>query len=515
MPLLRKGIILPAKGVDFSVPASYVTDQNTFSKNMRFYRGELGKRPGKTTFGDAISGGQIMGFGVMELASIKYLVRASKTKLEKYNTTTKVWDSISGSDFTGGDENFFSFANIPESELLIISNGGYNLLRKWTGAGNAAALGGDPPKAKYMTYLTPYLLLAHIDDGASINPWKVQWCDAGNPELWAGGTSGSDMLSRDPSPIMNIMRLNEFAAVYKQDALCLGQLVSNSDIFQFSPIKSGIGLAASRALAEAEGMHYFMAANDFYRWNGIREESIGGPIRDEVFSRLDREKIMRCFALHVQELTEIWFYIVVSGASWPTEVWKFNYRTGFWYYDTCLELTAAIKWQKIASETWDDDAGTWDEALDVWDAGDSTKNWEEIVFGDKDGVTSRLDYTKADDGSVAVEAVFETKDFIADEIGQKIRWEQLDIVARGSYEAKFYVDYSIDEGDTWVNIPYTSSQAYCKLAEKIALYNFWFDVYASEKGIRFRARNAESGELFFIRGLQPYYLSKEQKKTAR
>lgn len=512
MPLLRKGVVMPVKGIDYSIPSTFISDQSGFPKNMYYYRGELRKRPGKTLVGSAIAGGQIMGLAKLELnTGIKYLIRTSKTKIEKYNTSSLVWQAISASDFSGGDEDFFSFATVTEDGLSIISNG-VNLIRKWPGYGNTAALGGSPPKAKYMTYLSPYLLLAHIDDGVNVNPWKVQWPDTGNCQKWTGGNSGADVLGDEPSPIQNIMKLNEYAAVYKKESLWLGQKVSTTDIFDFNCIRTGIGLASPRAVAEAEGQHYFMALNDFYVWNGMQPNSIGASVRDEVFNKVDRNKMNRCFAIHVQELTEIWFFIIISGDTWPKEVWKYNYRNGFWYVDTCSELTAAIKWEKILSESWDDDNGTkiWDEALDLWDAGDSIADWEEVVFGNKDGNTMKLDYTKADDLGVAVDGVFETKDFIGNSLELKSRWLQIDFWARGSSGAKLYIDYSIDEGSTWINVPYSSSKTYIELTEKPVQYNVYFDVYASE--IRFRTRNSESGQIFYIKAFFPYYLSKEQRR---
>jgi hypothetical protein len=87
---------------------------------------------------------------------------------------------------------------------------------------------------------------------------------------------------------------------------------------------------------------------------------------------------------------------------------------------------------------------------------------------------------------------------------------QIDFWARGSSGARLYVDYSINGGSTWVNIPKSSSKAYIELTETAVQYNLYFDVYASE--IRFRARNAESGEIFYIKAFFPYYLSKEAKR---
>lgn len=502
--------MLPVEGVDWSQPSTFISDRGGFPQNMRHLATEMCKRPGKSYYGSlAIADAtQIMGLGVLEMSGgLKYLVRASKAKLEVYNTATGVWDSISNTDFTGGDEDFFSFTTVSESNMFVISNNN-DKIRKWLGSGNAAALGGNPPFAKYMCYLSPYLLLAHVTQG-DIYPWKVQWCDTDAPEVWSGGNAGSKLLSDEPSAIQNIMKLNEYAAVYKENSLWLARKVETSDIFHIDCMKTGIGLASPRALADVEGNHYFMGLNDFHVFNGIREEPIGKAVRDRVFSTVDRFRIKRCFAIHIKNLWEVWFFILTTGQSWPTEVYKYNYRLGFWYYDTCASITSAIAWKKISTQSWNDDTpGSWDEALDTWDAADVVQDWEEVIFGHSSGHTSKLDYSTTNDLGIAVAGVFETKDYTADTLEFLKRWLQLDLWAHGSYGAKLYIDYSTDEGTTWMNIPYSSSQAYLTLTERNQLFRIYFDTVSEH--IRFRFRNTESNEMFYIQDYYPYYLSREE-----
>lgn len=508
MPLLRKGVPLPVLGIDFSKPASFLDPRAGFPQNMRYWRNTLRKRAGKSNVGSVVADStQIMGLGTLDLGaqSIKYTIRNSKAKMEKFDTGTNDWVSIAITDFTGGDEDFFSYATVTESGLLIISNF-IDAIRKWNGAGNASALGGTPGRAKYMTYLSPYLLLAYVNEAGNINPWKVKWCDTDNPEVWSGGNAGSALLSSEPSPIQNIKKLNDFVVGYKKDSLWLGRKVDPPDIFQFDMIKTGIGLAAPRALAEAEGLHYFMGQNDFFSWNGIRENPIGGPVREQVFDLIDRSKINRCFAEHVQEETEIHFYIVYSGYNWPRNVWKYNYRTGYWYYDTCDEMTAALKWERINTQSWDATSGTWNQQQQSWDSGILVAAWEEILLGRSNGYVGKLDYTTTDDFGVAVDSQFPTKDFTS-ERGMEFdeRWLQLDVWARGV--GNLYVDYSVDEGVTWTNIPYTSSQAYIDMDGTMRKYEMWLDVMSPK--IRFRFRCPGSRETWYLQQFIPYYLGNE------
>lgn len=512
MPLLRKGVLIPIKGIDFSKPATFIDDRNGFPTNMRYYRSELRKRPGKTVQGGVTNdGSQVMGLGRLELSSgSKHLVRASKRHIERLNTSTGLWEVISIITYNSGDEDFFSFTTVTEDGLLISTNY-IDAPYRWPGSGNQVLLGGSPPKAKYAAYLSPYTLLAYTNDGTSVEPWRVAWSDTNNPNAWSGGNSGEALLSDEPSVIQNIANLNEFIAAYKKDSLYLGRKVDPPDIFIFERIKTGIGLGAPRAFADAEGQHYFMGANDFFVWNGIRVDSIGESVRDEVFSRINREKINRCFAVHVQELNEVWFFVVIAGNSWPTEVWKYQYRLGFWYFDTCDQLTAAIKWERINTVAWNDATGTWDQAQSVWDASATVADWEDIMFGASDGFCAKLDYTTTNDRGTAVSSSFITKDFVADTLEKNKRWLRFDVWGRGP--GKLYVDYSTDFGSNWTNIPYTSSQQYVDLTSVSRKYEFYLDIWAEQ--IRFRLRNAESSETIYITNLYPYYLDQEEVQTYR
>lgn len=513
MPALKQYTPLPVKGIDFSKPATFLDPANGFPKNMRYYRATLRKRPGKSDVGSVVEDhSPIMGLGLLDLGAqgIKYAVRNSRTRIEKFNTSLLDWESISNTPFAGGADDYFSYATVTESGLLIITNF-IDRIRKWDGSGNTALLGGNPPKAKYCTYLSPYLIIAYVDDGASVNPWKVQWCDTDNPEVWSGGNSGEELLSDEPSPIRNIKKLNDFVVVYKKDSIWLGRKVDPPDIFQFDMIKTGIGLAASRALAEAEGKHYFMGANDFYSWNGIREVPIGGTVRALIFDSIDRSKIDRCFAEHVQEETEIHFYVLYSGEDYPKHVWKYNYREDTWFEDTCDEITCALKWERINTQSWDTLQGSWDQLQGSWDSSVRVASWEDILLGRSDGGVGKIDYTTTDDFGIAVNASFDTKDFTGQRREYNQRWCQLDVWARGP--GKLFVDYSIDGGFTWVNVPYTSSQAYVLMDGSFQKYEWYFDVI--NPFCRFRLRNAVSRETFYVEGFLPYSIPQEEIKTYR
>jgi len=249
-----------------------------------------------------------------------------------------------------------------------------------------------------------------------------------------------------------------------------------------------------------------MGTDDFYLYRGVRPESIASDtVKREVFGRLDGNQTNKSFALLVQDLDEVWFFVVISGNTWPTEVWKFNYRTGFWYFDTCLETSAAGLYTTAFSTIWNDLVGIWNDQTFRWDDAFTTTDAPIYLLGDTLGNTLRYDPFVSNDNGAAVDAEWQSMDFTADKFEYYKRWLQLDFEAKGN---SVDIDYSIDYGNTWVNIKtnYTLTPGWPN-----KMYRVYFDIVA--RNIRFRFRNYRVDETFYLRQFYPYYLDREEANT--
>ncbi len=495
MPFLRKPALLPVKGINLSIPSSYLPDGFGFPQNLQYFRGELRNRDGKTKLGGQTLGNKkVLHLGTQQVSTgVLRLFRMTTTNIQKFNTVTSVWDDITGIDMTGSESDFFSDTVVTESDLYLFTNRGIDPIRKYDGSGNTANLGGSPPKARYLAYLSPYVLLAFTESGGNAFPTKVQWSDTGQPEVWSGGNSGSQLLSNDPSHIRQMKTLKDTVMVYKELAVWRGRKVATSDIFDFVPFASGKGLYAPRSVADDGENHYYMGNFDFHINNGIRVIDIGKPVREYIFNRLNRSKNETCHAIHVEQYKEIWFFITLSGLDWPTEVWKYSYENDFWYFDTVQNIICANVFKQVNTLTWNDTIGTWNEQVTIWDDQQGDASAPLTVFGHDTAVTSRLDNSLITDLGSDVEAKLETRDYTGLDAGgieRDVRWLQFDIWARGR-TAKFY--YSLDEGSTWVFVSENT------LESTTTKSTFWFDTIAEK--IRFRI--ILNGTL---RSFQPYYL---------
>ncbi len=505
MPLLRKPVLMPIVGLDYMNPSTLINDRGGFPQNMRLHRNELRKREGKSTYQTAAMPGsyEVLHIAQYPLSSlIIRVVRFSKNRIQKYNNTTGVWDGITGTTPTGETDDFWS-TTVAEDKLITTNY--VDAIRTYNDAGNTADLvasSGSVPKTKFLEYNGGYLLAGYVNDGTAY-PTKVQWTDTGDITKWGSGNYGSSLLYHDPLPIRGMKNLNEYTIIYKKNSIYNGRKVDTSDVFVFDLAHTGVGLLSNRALIDYRGAHYFMGTDDFYIYKGVRPESIAeSTVKREVFSRISPTYSSRCFSLLVTELDEIWFFVVIAGNTWATEVWKYNYRTGYWYYDTCLNISAAGDYTAISSVVWDDLSGTWNDQHYRWDDKLTSASAPLYLLGDSSGNILKYDSLVNNDNGVAIDGQWQSMDFAADKFENYKRWLQLDFEAKGN---SIDISYSTDYGSTWkvIKANYTISDSWPTVP-----YRVYFDVVA--RNIRFRFRNNRTGETFFLRQFYPYYLNREE-----
>ena len=502
MPLLRKAQLQPVQGIDLSLPGSYLPEGNAFPQNLKYWRGEWKKRDGRTQIGGASLGAlPILHLAMFELSNgTNYLIRHTKQNVERYNATSGLWEDITGLDLTGGNTNFFSSCVVNEYDYYLFVNDLIDNVRKYIGSGVTGDLGGSPGKAKCIEYVTPYVLLANLEELGSAYPYKLKWCDTGEPEIWTGGNSGSVLLSDEPSAIRTLKKFKNYIFAYKEKSVYRGAKVSTSSIFDFpGPFSMGKGIYSPRAIADNGAAHFYMGIQDFHQNDGLRITDIGKPVREYIFSRLSRDAASTCHAIHVEELKEIWFFIVTAAATYPTEVWKYNYDLGFWYFDDIINCLCAALYKQTSTRTWNAMTGTWEQFAGIWDAQSGTTTAPFPVFGYDIGTTEKVNDTVYNDNGKAITARLDTKDFcglLNKGIERDSRWLQFDLWAKGN-AAKLW--YSTDEGNNWTYIGQKTMTL-----ETVQRYSFYFDIIAPR--IRFRIQCDGLDQTLTIRGFMPFFL---------
>jgi len=453
MAYQKTGSILSVAGMDVSRPAEYISERNTPNcQNMMVNRSILRKRYGLTLVGDQIAGTskEIMAGRQFTREGINYVVRIGLDKIEEWNDVTEVWDDITGSDLTGTTSDTIDTATPLISGLRILTfTNNVDNIRKYTGTGNTADLGGSPPKCKYMIEYGSYLVLANVTSGNAYG-MRVQWCDTGDPEDWSTGNAGSQDLIEDGKDITGLGGFGNYIAVHKESCIYLGYLVSTSSIFKFDRKNTGAGTICHATIQSLPtGEQAFLATDGIRVFNGISAPLIESPITDELREGVNPEYVHKCWSIVVPELDEYWVGVPIGSQTTGDTVYKYNYITKTVHKDTRSNITAAWKYTQVTQLSWDDITTAWDAYTGRWDDTTLAKLFPLVMLADNTGYTYKRDVGVNDDNSVAVDAFWESKDFTSEEQGRFCQWVGMELWAKGSAVT---VDYSTDSGATWTNI---------------------------------------------------------------
>lgn len=511
MPI-KLNIPLPSKGLVVDRPAEYVDERSAYNiKNMEFNRNIIRKRSGSTNIGSSL-GERVMKIFELQVGAETRVVRVGLTKVEDLDKPSSVWSDIANSALTGtSDDNVSVAYPLLSAEKIAVFSNGIDAIRKVSLTGNDADLGGSPPIARYCRAFGPYLVLGYITTGGNTYYSRVQWSDTGDCETWTGGNAGSSDLLEDPDDITGFGVFGNFLTVHKATSIYLGQLVTTSDVFRFDRKSTGIGCVAEATIANIpSGEQIFLGTDGIHLFNGITAPLIDSPIQDELRETMNPGAVKRSNAVFVEDLDEYWVAIPIGSDTTPSTIYKYNWRTREIYKDDRPNCTAMSLYLNTTSGTWDSALGTWDSQVKRWDSSDALSLNKVVLFGDALGVTQRRESGATLDGSKAISALWETKEFTATDFGIKdidtlMRWKGLEIWATGN---SFDISYSKDGGVSWVSAGTLNLTSY--YPSDSAPLNFYFDVVSSV--MRFRFTNTQPNEVFTIKKYQIYATPREARK---
>ncbi len=423
-------------------------------------------------------------------------------------------DTITYRLMTGTTADVFSVATpILSGERILVFSNFVDDIRKYTGTGNTADLGGSPPKAKFLQEYGPYLVLAHIDDGSAYKKrMQVQWCDTDDIETWTGGNSGSVNLLEDGNDITGMNIFGNYLCVHKETSIYLGYLVSTSSVFQFDRKNTGVGTICNNTIQNiGENSQIFLARDGIRVFNGISAELLQGTIVDELRETMNPEYIHKCWSAVVPELNEYWIGVPIGSQTGPDTVYKINYINWQAYKDYMPNIRAVGKYQRTTNFSWNDYTGTWESSTIRWDDISLLSLHQTVMYGDSSGVCTKRDSAYSNDNGTAIDGYIDTKDFtIADfgqgyTPGQLVRWLEMQIIAKGS---NVTLKYSTDSGTTWTEVDeYSLGSDYPSDGDPVYAY---FDTVSSK--IRFRFQNDTAGETFSLKDFTLEASAREQRK---
>ena len=450
---------------------------------------------------------EIVGGREFTREDVRYNIRVGLDKVERFNATTEQWVDITGSDLTGSSLDLISTALplLSSQPILCITNG-IDVIQKWTATGSLSALGGTPPKAKFIQEYKTYLVCANITGGTDVTQ-RIQWSDTADPETWSSGNAGSVDLVEDGEAITGFSLFGDYLCVHKERSIYLGYLVSSSAIFRFDRKATGVGTIANGSIQNIPtGEQVFLAKDGIYIFNGSNCRSLSQKINEEIRDSINSEFAVKSWSIVVRSKKEVWIGIPIGSQATGETVYKYNYETGVILKDTRTNINACWKGESSSSLSWDEMVGTWDESTSRWDDTDLTVGADTVNLSDVNGFTYNISSTTKNDDGVAVEAKFVSKDY--QDSQQRIsRFNKLELWAKGN---SVTIEYSVDQGDTWVEVldsPLTLMDEYPTFDSPYILY---FDVVSST--IRFRFSNNNLSESLAIKQFIISHIPREMRR---
>jgi hypothetical protein len=451
----KLSVPLPIFGLDFSKPGEYVASQATTNgKNIRIRKATIEKRPGTESAGTSL-GERIQELAELDTGSAYFFTRIGPTKFEEFNKTTLAWTNRANTALTGGvaDQVSYAFPLISGTRIMVYTNG-VDAIRKYTGGGNDATLGGSPPLAKYVIFFNNLLLLLNVTDSGNRFPWRVQWSDIGDPEEYDALTTnaGAADLLEDSGDITGGGILSQFVTIHKENAIYIGQATNTADVLRFERRETGAGAVAHRTIQSLPtGEQFFLGRDGFRLFNGMTAPLLESPVNDEIRETMNPTYAYKSWSKVIKELDEVWCGVVIGSDTEPSTIYKYNYATRQVHKDERTNITAVGEYKNTVGQiAWNDLPYTWDSWVGPWNSLALASLNPVYVFGFSSGAVTKQNAGSSDNGT-AIDAEWDSKDFSSVDYQMDpnllMRWQGAHVWAKGSGTAEIF--YSIDGGSSW------------------------------------------------------------------
>jgi len=492
----KRIIPIPVLGIDTSRPGTLLDSRATPDcQNVRIERTQIKKKEGYTQIGSTLTGDVVQIFE-FDREGTKYTVAITTSKFYWWNNAGASWDDKTGTALNGVLTQPVSAttAKISGKNVCVFCNF-IDAIRKWTTSGNSADLGGSPPIAKYLLGFNRYLLLGNIKDGADLYPERVQWPDYDDPETWTQGVTheaGYQDLD-DGYEMTGLFRMGNNAICSKTDALWVGYLTNDSRIWQFDSVDQRLGFLVGNTIKVIPGgMCIGLSKFGLMIFNGIRAQLITPGIFEDIRDYTDSDKVVKSHAEVVAELNEYWLFLTLSGGTYPTRLYRYNYLTGQVYKDLVTNITASGTLTRRTATLIDDATGTIDSYTGVIDQVQQDSFYPYILLGNKDGEVFKFDYDATNEDGTAISAYWCSSDIVANP-GYYSHWQAIQFEGLGDAVT---VAYSTDEGATYTDLETLT------LTSSIATYTVYCDIFAEK--MRIKVYNDTVSQTFTMRNLYYY-----------
>jgi hypothetical protein len=266
----------------------------------------------------------------------------------------------SGGAYGLGANDRWRFAQFGDSSLAAAKT---DILQVST-SGAFANAAANAPKAAVVETVNGFVFLFDVVDQATIfdgleRPhgwWAARTTSTWTPSIANEAYTGS--LTSSPGKIRAGKRFGDRIVAYKDRSMFLGVYVGEAG-WEFVELPGEAGAVSQEAVVDVgtsdNPKHVFMGFDNFYEFDGARAIPIGGPVKETVFTELNKSYSFACMALHDRINSRVYFYYPVASAVTCDKCVVYNYRTGMWGRD---DRTVEMVVEYVSSGISYDDLGS-------------------------------------------------------------------------------------------------------------------------------------------------------------
>ncbi len=308
-----------------SIPAHQIDEGGTPNvQNVDFSEsfGRLTKRKGHSVYMAARAGGseKICGLYEFVLANgTKKLLAATLDDVYDITDLTN-WTSIhNDSSLNGTNVEFAAFND------LCIFVGEELTTSKWTGSGASASLGGTPPaNAKHIEVHKRRVFIANTSAGNS----RLHFSALDNPEDWTTANDAGfiDISKADGDTITGLASLGQVLLIFKKQSVwaLYGNSPSNFSIAQISP---SVGCVNPKTIVKCDKFAIFLSTDGVYSANSDGVVLLNYNIKPTIDAITDTA---RGLAAAGKLRTQYWLAVDTDADGINDEVYVLDYVYGVW-----------------------------------------------------------------------------------------------------------------------------------------------------------------------------------------
>jgi len=325
-------------------------------------------------------------------------------------------------------------------------------------------VGGDPNVATCGTLTTfkNYVVLGNMTEGGAQKPFRVRWCDTGDPTEWdpTASNAGFQDLVDTRDAIKAMKGLADDNIIYRTRSIVKQEFVDTAaTLFNFrtvvhglDPSTEGVGTVSPLGVAGQSDRHLILAADGVYEYRGaFSVVKLSDPVFRGIFDvhgELDEQNAFRSFTHFVAERDDVYFFYVIAGGTYPQMALILNVPSGVWSKRKFKEEFSGFGLRVATNAIQIKDlVGTIIEQQWTFLSASVSGEIPTLVLG---GVTNRTydyNFLAGSDDGVAIPWRFETKEI--HNLHRQMRFDRYDFLLAGD---SVTIMFSVDGGNTFVSL---------------------------------------------------------------